>query len=705
MPRVTLLYWQALLLACLLAPLLQPWKHEVVGTVSTSSTLGDIAPAVSDVSPSLPVELAFHIPWEALGLILGAGIILRLIWLLVGCVRLRYLRHRACLFLEEHAAIREMQWRTGVRASMLLSGEIDSPVTFGFHSPTVILPLSFQELSEPCQKAVVCHELLHVRRFDWIWIVLEETVRSIFWFHPAIWWVINRIHLSREQAVDHQVVEITGSKQPYLDSLLEFARSQGRPKAVPAPLFLKERHLVQRVALLIKEASMSRSRLVFSIGCIAILLAGVFTLASGWFPLTGAPVLAQERNDNNDVDALKREPLRISGPVTESKLIRRVEPVYPEEARRARIQGVVVLTVHINEKGFVSDATVVNGHPLLQAAAVDAVKQWRYSQTLLNGEPVSVIATVSIVFRLSGDTPAVQMDNHAKQSSSSLALNDTAPNAPEAGQLANSETKPPRRTALRVGDAIQQSKLISKVEPIYPREAKAERLEGTVVLQVTVNEEGLVSGIIASPGNYQILEDAAIEAVRQWKYSPTLLNGEPVPVFATVTVVFRLGDPNDLDVVLDESGNLSLELSRIQRTTGSVRIQIAPKTSFRIVERTVQELVRNGVQRLKLAMPFVFYQGRVFYAGALADAEPFRLDMSRLVSIAKASGQFEAGRPYRLVYRLYLNEAGEPLGLQRLGRIEIREIESELMRMRRAPATVGSEPVPYMYPVMINFIG
>jgi hypothetical protein len=79
--------------------------------------------------------------------------------------------------------------------------------------------------------------------------------------------------------------------------------------------------------------------------------------------------------------------------------------------------------------------------------------------------------------------------------------------------------------------------------------------------------------------------------------------------------------------------------------------------------------------------------------------------MSRLVSIAKASGQFEAGRPYRLVYRLYLNEAGEPLGLQRLGRIEIREIESELMRMRRAPATVGSEPVPYMYPVMINFIG
>jgi hypothetical protein len=67
---------------------------------------------------------------------------------------------------------------------------------------------------------------------------MEEIVRSLFWFHPAIWWVINRIQLSREQAVDSQAVEITGSKQPYLDSLLKFARMRGRPHAVPAPLFL-----------------------------------------------------------------------------------------------------------------------------------------------------------------------------------------------------------------------------------------------------------------------------------------------------------------------------------------------------------------------------------------------------------------------------------------------------------------------------------
>jgi TonB family protein len=405
------------------------------------------------------------------------------------------------------------------------------------------------------------------------------------------------------------------------------------------------------------------------------------------------------------VDAKKREPIRVSDRVSESKLIRRVEPVYPELAKRARIQGVVVLTAHVNEEGLVYDAKVVTGHPLLQEAAVDAVRQWQYSPTLLNGEPVPVIATVSLMFRLNGDDSTGQIIGSAKKPGGGMDATQSVLSNPMAGQLANPGVKPPRRTAFGVDGDIQQSKLIYKVEPIYPAEAKAERIEGTVVLQVTINEEGLVSGIIAAPGNYQMLEDAAIEAVRQWKYSPTLLNGEPVPVYATLTVVFRLGGPDDLNVVLDESGNLSLELSRIQRTTGFVRLQIAPKTSFRIVERTVQELMQNGVQRLKLAMPFVFYQGRVFYSGPLSDVEPFQLDYGHLVSIAKASGLFEQGKPHRLVYRLYSNEAGEMVGIQRLGRIEVRELEDELMRLHRPPAIVGSEPVPYMYPLVIQFIG
>jgi protein TonB len=97
---------------------------------------------------------------------------------------------------------------------------------------------------------------------------------------------------------------------------------------------------------------------------------------------------------------VKREPIRVGGNVQESKLIRKIEPVYPELAKRARVSGVVILQVTVDEEGSVSEVRVLRGHPLLDDEAVRAVKQWKYSPTLLNGEPVPVIATVTVIFNL-----------------------------------------------------------------------------------------------------------------------------------------------------------------------------------------------------------------------------------------------------------------------------------------------------------------
>ncbi len=699
-PRVTLIYWQVLLLLCLLVPALQPWKHAVYSSVTTSTESVEMAPVVSYGAVPLQIAPAVPIRWEVLWQLLAAGSLLRLVWLAIGFVRLRKLQRKAHAFPADQSISRDLRWRTGVRVTLLLSREIDSPVTFGFRTPTVILPLSFQDLSEACQQSVLCHELLHVRRCDWILILIEEIVRSIFWFHPAIWWLISRIHLSREQAVDHEVVQITGSKQPYLDSLLEFARSQGRPRAVPAPLFLKERNLVQRVALLIREVSMSRLRLAVSCTGIFVLLIGTFYLSTGWFPLTGAPVLAQEQNGELVVNAPKREPLRVGGNIAESILISRVDPIYPEEARRARIQGSVVLTVTVNEEGYVYEIRIESGHPLLQQAAIDAVKQWRYSPTLLNGEPVPVMATVTVVFRLKDDAARMENLNLNMRTVSSGSAQ------PVPGQFANPEAKPPHTSAYRVNGDVQESKLIYKVNPVYPEQAKAERMEGPVHLQVTINEEGLVSGIIVSPGNYEVLEEAAIDAVKQWKYSPTLMNGEPVPVFADVTVVFQLRDPDDLVAQMDEAGNLNRELSQILQSSGTITLRIAPATPYRIVANTVRELIQKGVQKIKLSMPFALYQGQVFYAGTPSNSQQMihDIDMQRMISLAQASGRFEKGKPYRLIYRLFINEAGEAVGLQQIAGPETPEIEKELMLLRRIPAIVGSDTVPYMCPIAIHFI-
>jgi len=98
--------------------------------------------------------------------------------------------------------------------------------------------------------------------------------------------------------------------------------------------------------------------------------------------------------------ARKKEPIKVGGNVQASKLIHRVEPEYPELAKRARVQGMVLLKVTVDEQGNVADIELVRGHPLLTQAAIDAVRQWKYSPTILNNEPVPVIATVTVNFVL-----------------------------------------------------------------------------------------------------------------------------------------------------------------------------------------------------------------------------------------------------------------------------------------------------------------
>jgi len=99
--------------------------------------------------------------------------------------------------------------------------------------------------------------------------------------------------------------------------------------------------------------------------------------------------------------ARPRSPVPVGGNVLASRVVHRIEPEYPEIARRARISGAVVLHVLIDEEGSVADLKVLSGHPLLREAAVRAVSQWKYSPTLLNGEPVPVSGTVTIDFKLS----------------------------------------------------------------------------------------------------------------------------------------------------------------------------------------------------------------------------------------------------------------------------------------------------------------
>jgi protein TonB len=92
--------------------------------------------------------------------------------------------------------------------------------------------------------------------------------------------------------------------------------------------------------------------------------------------------------------------VRVGGTIAEPTKLRHVNPVYPDIAKQARVQGVVILEATISPTGKVTAVKVLRGVPLLNEAALEAVKQWEYTPTLLNGVPVPVIMTITVNFRL-----------------------------------------------------------------------------------------------------------------------------------------------------------------------------------------------------------------------------------------------------------------------------------------------------------------
>jgi protein TonB len=93
--------------------------------------------------------------------------------------------------------------------------------------------------------------------------------------------------------------------------------------------------------------------------------------------------------------------VRIGGQVAEANLIRKVQPVYPPLAKSARVQGTVEFTAVISKEGNIENLQLVRGHPLLVQAAKEAVLQWKYRPTLLNGQPVTVVTDIIVNFTLS----------------------------------------------------------------------------------------------------------------------------------------------------------------------------------------------------------------------------------------------------------------------------------------------------------------
>lgn len=107
------------------------------------------------------------------------------------------------------------------------------------------------------------------------------------------------------------------------------------------------------------------------------------------------------------------------------------------------------------------------------------------------------------------------------------------------GVLAKATPPPPKPKLIRVGGNVQEGKLLNNVMPTYPAAAKQGRIEGTVRLEAIIGEDGRVQNLQVASG-HPLLAEAAVQAVRQWRYKPTYLNGQPVQVSTIIEVNFKL---------------------------------------------------------------------------------------------------------------------------------------------------------------------
>jgi TonB family protein len=214
----------------------------------------------------------------------------------------------------------------------------------------------------------------------------------------------------------------------------------------------------------------------------------------------------------------------ISSSEAAGSLSKKVNPVYPPLARQARIQGTVILKVVISKAGDVQSLQLSSGHPILAPAAIEAVKQWKYQPFVVNGEPVEVETTVQVNFTLAGAPP------------------DDTPHGGVIGDFSSTTTPNPGATPsprARISEGVMRALRIEKTEPDYPPLALQERLQGSVALQVQINEFGEVENIQLVSG-HPMFAPPTIEAVKQWRYKPYLLNSNPIAVETIVRVDFRI---------------------------------------------------------------------------------------------------------------------------------------------------------------------
>lgn len=256
---------------------------------------------------------------------------------------------------------------------------------------------------------------------------------------------------------------------------------------------------------------------------------------------TPAPIIPGIANTNTDAKppaenppVMPPAPLQISELVMRTYLIREVKPVYPDAAKKANLQGQVILQALIDKDGLVKQITTLNGRPILAKALTDAAYQWRYRPYPNLNNPMPIETRITYRFQLAlvqPPTPATAQQGIA------LAANITP-------FIGNTGLPPGTKIYTRNDSGVTVPQRTSGLPPPYTKQARKNQVQGVVAVQILVKPDGTVGLVKLIHGLEIGLNQSALNTVRNWRFAPATKNGKPVPVWADVFIDFVLPDPS-----------------------------------------------------------------------------------------------------------------------------------------------------------------
>jgi TonB family protein len=377
----------AALAALAVAPLVTGVIHynrlKPVVTASASTVVSPVVTTMLSVSGEgasrFQAVLRAMQPW-ALPL-WAAGVLafsLRLVWSWRQVSRLRRAGDAArdeVLALVEKLAVR---LRCGRRVRVLISSIAEGPGVVGWLRPVVLLPAStLLGLSPEQLEAVLAHELAHIRRHDYLVNLVQLTIETLLFYHPAVWWISSRIRHERELCCDDLAVGLTGDAIGYARALTRLERLR-----VSEPVMAMSGRggsLVYRVRRLVgaETRELGPSRLP---GIVTLVLGGV-CLAFNLYPARAQGqegVLGQVMGSITWRTSTDAAGVKVN--LEPTAVLHRSGVEYPEAALAKGIQGSVLVQVDVDARGEVSDARVVSGPAELRRPVLESVLQWHFTR-------------------------------------------------------------------------------------------------------------------------------------------------------------------------------------------------------------------------------------------------------------------------------------------------------------------------------------